>query len=43
MSDVAYYNWKTKYSELTLSELRRLKALKEENRRLKNIVAEQRI
>jgi putative transposase len=41
MSDAAYYNWKTKYSGLTVSELRRLKALEEENRRLKNIVAEQ--
>ena len=41
MSDAAYYNWKTKYSGLTVSELRRLKGLEEENRRLKNIVAEQ--
>lgn len=40
MSDAAYYNWKTKYAGLTVSELRRLKALEEENRRLKNIVAE---
>ena len=41
MSDVSYYNWKAKYSGLTVSELKRLKALEEENRRLKQIVAEQ--
>ncbi len=41
ISDVTYYNWKSKYSGLSISELRRLKALEEENRRLKNIVAEQ--
>ena len=41
MSDATYYNWKAKYSGLTVSELKRLKALEEENRRLKHIVAEQ--
>ncbi len=41
MSEATYYNWKTKYSGLTVSELKRLKALEEENRRLKQIVAEQ--
>jgi putative transposase len=41
MSDAAYYNWKAKYAGLTVSELKRLKALEEENRRLKQIVAEQ--
>jgi putative transposase len=41
MSDATYYNWKAKYSGLTVSELKRLKALEEENRRLKQIVAEQ--
>jgi putative transposase len=41
MSDVSYYNWKAKYAGLTVSELKRLKALEEENRRLKQIVAEQ--
>lgn len=41
MSDASYYNWKAKYSGLTVSELKRLKALEEENRRLKPIVAEQ--
>lgn len=41
MSDATYYNWKAKYAGLTISELKRLKALEEENRRLKQIVAEQ--
>jgi len=41
MSDATYYNWKSKYSGMTASDLKRLKALEEENRRLKQIVAEQ--
>jgi putative transposase len=41
MSEATYYNWKSKYADLTVSELKRLKALEEENRRLKQIVAEQ--
>ena len=41
MSDASYYNWKAKYAGLTVSDLKRLKALEEENRRLKQIVAEQ--
>jgi putative transposase len=41
MSDATYYNWKAKYAGLTVNELKRLKALEEENRRLKQIVAEQ--
>ena len=36
-----YNNWKAKYAGLTVSELKRLKALEDENRRLKQIVAEQ--
>jgi len=41
MSDATYYNWKAKYAGMTVSDLRRLKALEAENRRLKQIVAEQ--
>ena len=41
MSDASYYNWKARYAGLTVSDLRRLKALEAENRRLKQIVAEQ--
>ncbi len=41
ISDASYYNWKAKYAGLSVSELKRLKALGDENRRLKQIVAEQ--
>ena len=41
MSEASYYNWKAKYAGLTVSDLRRLKTLEAENRRLKQIVAEQ--
>jgi len=41
MSDATYYNWKTKYSGMTVNDLKKLKALEEENRRLKQIVADQ--
>ena len=35
------YNWKAKYGGLDVSEARRLKALEDENRRLKKLLAEQ--
>ena len=35
MSDASYYNWKAKYTGMTVGDLRRLKALEAENRRLK--------
>jgi putative transposase len=41
MSEASYYNWKTKYAGMTGRDLRRLKASEAENRRLKQIVAEQ--
>jgi putative transposase len=41
MGDGSYYNWKSKNTGLTVSELKRLKAPEEENRRLKQIVAGQ--
>ncbi len=41
MSEATYYNWKARYSSMTASDLKRLKCLEEENRRLKQIVAEQ--
>jgi len=41
VSDATYHRWKAKYAGLTLSELKRLKTLEEENRRLKQIVADQ--
>ncbi len=35
------YRWKAKYGGMQVSEARRLRALEEENRQLKHIVAEQ--
>ena len=34
------YNWKAKYGGLTMNEAKRLRALEDENRRLKQIVAD---
>jgi putative transposase len=39
--DQTYYGWKAKYGGLEVSEARRLRSLEEENRRLKQMVAEQ--
>lgn len=41
ISEPTFYKWKSKYGGMELSDLRRLKALEEENRRLKQIVANQ--
>jgi putative transposase len=41
ISDATYYNWKTKYYGMEISELRRLKQLEDENRKLKQLVADQ--
>lgn len=41
ISDVTFYKWRSKFGGLEVSEARRLRALEEENRRLKHIVAEQ--
>ena len=41
MSDATFYNWKAKYGGMNVSDIRRLKVLEEENRRLKKLVAEQ--
>jgi len=41
ISDATLYNWKAKYGGLTVNEARRLKRLEDENRRLKQIVADQ--
>jgi len=35
------YRWKAKYGGMEVSKVRRLRALEEENRQLKHIVAEQ--
>src|SRR5271169_629535 len=41
ISDAAFYTWRKKYGGLEVSEMRRLRQLEEENRRLKSIVADQ--
>ena len=40
VSPATIHRWKSKYGGMTLSELKRLKALEEENARLKRIVAQ---
>lgn len=40
ISDATFYNWRKKYSGVGPSELRRLRQLEEENRKLKQIVAD---
>lgn len=41
ITEVTFHRWKRKFGGLRVSEARRLKALEEENRRLKQLVAEQ--
>ena len=41
MSEATFYKWKAKYAGLTVNELKRLRSLEEENRHLKQIVAQQ--
>ncbi len=41
ISDVTYYNWKAKYGGMDVSDAKRLKALEEENAKLKKPLAEQ--
>lgn len=40
ISDGTYYNWKAKYGGMTISDAKRLKAIENENQRLKRIVAD---
>lgn len=40
ISDATYYNWKSKYGGMTVSDAKKLKQLEDENRRLKQIVAD---
>ena len=41
MSDASFYGWRAKYGGMEVSDAKRLKALEDENRRLKGIVADQ--
>ena len=40
VSEATIYNWKAKYGGLEVSDARRLKALEDENTRLKKLLAE---
>ncbi len=40
VSEATIYNWKAKYGGLEVSEAKRLKALEDENRQLKTLLAE---
>jgi len=40
ISEATLYNWKAKYSGMTVSEARRLKELEAENAKLKKLLAE---
>lgn len=40
ISDPTFYRWKKQYAGMGISEVRRLKQLDEENRRLKQLVAD---
>jgi putative transposase len=40
ISSATFYKWKAEYGGLDVSEARRLKALEDENRRLKKLLAE---
>ena len=41
ISDATFYNWRSKYGGMDISDMKRLKELEEENQRLKKIVADQ--
>ena len=41
MSEATLYNWKAKFGGMDVSEAKRLKALEEENAKLKKLLAEQ--
>jgi putative transposase len=40
VSEATFYNWKKKYGGMGVSELRELRQLKEENAKLKQMVAD---
>ncbi len=40
VTETTFYRWKKQYAGLDVSELRELKQLREENRRLKQVVAD---
>jgi putative transposase len=41
ISTVTFYKWKSKYEDMEISEVRRMRLFEDENARLKKIVAQQ--
>ena len=41
VSDATFYKWRAKYGGMDVSDVRKLKALEEENAKLKRLLAEQ--
>ena len=40
ISDATFYKWRSRYGRMEISDARKLKALEEENRKLKKLLAE---
>lgn len=40
VSETTYYKWRDKYRDMAVSDVRKLKSLEDENRRLKKILGE---
>jgi putative transposase len=40
ISDVTFYKWRSKFGGMEVSDAKKLRALEEENRRLKHLVAD---
>ena len=43
ISEPTFYRWKSKYSGMDVSDAKKLRALEDENRRLKHLVADQQL
>jgi putative transposase len=43
ISEATFYRWKSKYSGMDVSDAKKLRALEDENRRLKQLVADQQL
>lgn len=40
MSDASYYKWRAKFAGMEVSDVRKMRMLEEENRKLKHLVAD---
>lgn len=43
ISQPTYYNWKTKFADMTVSDAKRMRILESENSKLKRLVADQQL